>query len=234
MWFMLVSYLPYSLTMKMEASCSSEMFVDFQRTTRRHFQKDRIHHIMRIFNLYYFLFFLNFSSSAVTYCHDLGVTTEGVCTESWIYWHNLELQVITAPLLISTIHGSPQHLLSLFQPAVSIPAVPWQRFWQWRFFSLTPSGLLSQPPVQSSTLNWQVSIDWQLTGSSQSQSYVTIDGQSASLSWCQAPIWDLRPDFFFCLTVAGLLKWGALSDDRTGLPFIMKNVKYIYILHVIT
>jgi hypothetical protein len=26
---------------------------------------------------------------------------------------------------------------------------------------------------------------------SQSQSYVTTDGQSASLSWCQAPIWGL-------------------------------------------
>jgi hypothetical protein len=25
---------------------------------------------------------------------------------------------------------------------------------------------------------------------------VTTDGQSASLSWCQVPIWDLRPDFF--------------------------------------
>jgi hypothetical protein len=29
----------------------------------------------------------------------------------------------------------------------------------------------------------------------QSQSYVMIDDQSASLSWCQAPIWELRPDF---------------------------------------
>jgi hypothetical protein len=29
----------------------------------------------------------------------------------------------------------------------------------------------------------------------ESQSYVTTDGQSASLSWCQAPISDLRPDF---------------------------------------
>jgi hypothetical protein len=28
---------------------------------------------------------------------------------------------------------------------------------------------------------------------SQSQSYVTTDSQSASLSWCQAPIWDPRP-----------------------------------------
>jgi hypothetical protein len=29
----------------------------------------------------------------------------------------------------------------------------------------------------------------------QSQSYVTTDSQSASLSWCQAPIWDPRPIF---------------------------------------
>jgi hypothetical protein len=54
---------------------------------------------------------------------------------------------------------------------------------------------------------------------SQSQSYVMIDGQSASLSWCQAPIWGLRRDFYYCQTVACLLMWGALSDERTGLPF---------------
>jgi hypothetical protein len=30
---------------------------------------------------------------------------------------------------------------------------------------------------------------------SQSPSYVTTHGQSASLSWCQAPIWDPRPIF---------------------------------------
>jgi hypothetical protein len=29
----------------------------------------------------------------------------------------------------------------------------------------------------------------------QSQSYIAIDSQSASLSWCQAPIWDPRPIF---------------------------------------
>jgi hypothetical protein len=54
---------------------------------------------------------------------------------------------------------------------------------------------------------------------SQSQNYITTDGQSASLSWCQAPIWGLRPDFYYCQTVAGLLMWGAFSDERTGLPF---------------
>jgi hypothetical protein len=52
--------------------------------------------------------------------------------------------------------------------------------------------------------------------SSQSQSYVPTDGQSASLSWNKAPTWGLRPDFYFCQAVAGLPTWGALSDERTG------------------
>jgi hypothetical protein len=45
------------------------------------------------------------------------------------------------------------------------------------------------------------------------------DGQSASLSWYQAPIWGPKPDIYYCQTVAGLLMWGTLSDDRTGLSF---------------
>jgi hypothetical protein len=49
---------------------------------------------------------------------------------------------------------------------------------------------------------------------SESDSYVTTDGQSASLSWHKAPIWGFRPDFCYCQTVAG-----ALSDERTGLSF---------------
>jgi hypothetical protein len=39
---------------------------------------------------------------------------------------------------------------------------------------------------------------------SQSQSYVTTDGQPASLSWNKAPIWSLRPDLYYCQTVTGL------------------------------
>jgi hypothetical protein len=51
------------------------------------------------------------------------------------------------------------------------------------------------------------------------------DGQSASLSWNKAPIWGLRPDFYFRteygirLTVTFLIPWGALSDEKTGLSF---------------
>jgi hypothetical protein len=40
-----------------------------------------------------------------------------------------------------------------------------------------------------------------------------------TLSSVQAPIWGLRPDFYYCQTVADLLLWGALSDERTGLSF---------------
>jgi hypothetical protein len=43
---------------------------------------------------------------------------------------------------------------------------------------------------------------------SDSESYVTTYGQSARLSWNKAPIWDLRPDFYYCQTVAGLLIYG--------------------------
>jgi hypothetical protein len=53
----------------------------------------------------------------------------------------------------------------------------------------------------------------------ESESYIRTGGQSASLSWNKAPIWGLRPDFYYCQTVAGLLMWGALSDERTGLSF---------------
>jgi hypothetical protein len=54
---------------------------------------------------------------------------------------------------------------------------------------------------------------------SESYVYVTTDSQSASPSWNNAPVWGLRPDFYYRRTVAGLLMWGALSDERTGLSF---------------
>jgi hypothetical protein len=53
----------------------------------------------------------------------------------------------------------------------------------------------------------------------ESESYITTDGQSTSLSWNKAPIWGLWPDFYYCQTVASLLIWGALSDERTGVSF---------------
>jgi hypothetical protein len=57
---------------------------------------------------------------------------------------------------------------------------------------------------------------------SEPESYVTTDGQSASLYWNKALLWGLRPDFYYCQTFAGLLMWSALSDERTGLPFTIR------------
>jgi hypothetical protein len=72
---------------------------------------------------------------------------------------------------------------------------------------------------------------------SRSQSYVTTDGQSASHSWNKASIWGLGPDLYYYQTVAGLLMWGSLSDERTSLSFDgvtvsnNKSVVSMYNLH---
>jgi hypothetical protein len=58
----------------------------------------------------------------------------------------------------------------------------------------------------------------------ESESYITTDGQPASLSWNKASIWGLRADLDYCQTVAGLLMWGALSDERAGLSFAIAVV----------
>jgi hypothetical protein len=42
---------------------------------------------------------------------------------------------------------------------------------------------------------------------------------TVSFFWNKASIWGLRPDFYYCQTVVGLLIWCAPSDERTGLPF---------------
>jgi hypothetical protein len=56
--------------------------------------------------------------------------------------YHSKLQVITGPLVISTVHKTPQHPLSLFQPAVSSPAVPSQR--------LLPMEILQLPALRFS------------------------------------------------------------------------------------
>jgi hypothetical protein len=69
------------------------------------------------------------------------------------------------------------------------------------------------------------------TFSSQIQSYVTTVTQSASLSWCQAPIWGLRPDFYLSDS-CGFVDVGRPLRRKDGSVFY--NVQYICILHVST
>jgi hypothetical protein len=53
-----------------------------------------------------------------------------------------------------------------------------------------------------------------------SQSYFTTGGQSVSMSWCRA-----HPGTSdHCLRVEALYLWGALSDDRTDLQFLVQSL----------
>jgi hypothetical protein len=76
-----------------------------------------------------------------------------------------------------TLNKSLKHRLSLFQPSVSSLVVAWQRLQQWLFLCFRAQ-VLSEWRLPSDCLHF-------------SQSYITTDGQSASLSWYQAPIWGL-------------------------------------------
>jgi hypothetical protein len=102
----------------------------------------------------------------------LCVTIDWVWIGEWVttYTHRLELHVITALSLISTLYKSPQHPLSPFQPAESSSAIPWQRL-------LTVEN--RQPPALRSflhsrrcrtQLNRQPSHNWSQS-QSQSQSF---------------------------------------------------------------
>jgi hypothetical protein len=69
---------------------------------------------------------------------------------SYIYTQHSEPQAITAPSLISTLYKSPQHLLSLFQPAVLKPAVPRQRLLTVEILQVHALRSSIQPPLQNS------------------------------------------------------------------------------------
>jgi hypothetical protein len=101
--------------------------------------------------------------------------------------------------------------LAPFLTGLRETSLPLRLTWFCHFFSFRC------PLVNTPQLNTQLSSDSSLTA--ESESYVTTDGQSASLSWNKAPIWCLRPDLYYCRTVAGLFMWGVLSDERAVLSF---------------
>jgi hypothetical protein len=124
------------------------------------------------------------------------------------YTHHSELTAIIAPPLISTLHNSLANTLSLFQP-----------FPDNGFNSRDSSSSALKSSLNCGSLPTLFQLFLRIFPCSQSQSYVTADGQSASLSWCQAPIWGLRPDLHYCQTVAGFIMWIAVSNEKTGLRF---------------
>jgi hypothetical protein len=68
---------------------------------------------------------------------------------------------------------------------------------------------------------WNPTESCHLTAEVQLSTEFRINGAPAASetarSWNKAPIWGLRPDFYYCQTIADLLMWGALSHERTGL-----------------
>jgi hypothetical protein len=57
------------------------------------------------------------------------------------------------------------------------------------------------------------------------QSHIATDGQSVSMSWCRAQIWDFWPEiifvyFYFFWKLQSCHFWGALSDERSGLSCV--------------
>jgi hypothetical protein len=106
--------------------------------------------------------------------------------------------------LVSTVKFSLSLLGSGFQrwtfPLLSVP-------------ELSPASATSFSQQQLTTTETQHSLT---ATPSQSRRYVTTDGQSASLSWCQAPIWGPCSEIYYCQTVAGSLMLDALSEERTG------------------
>jgi hypothetical protein len=66
-------------------------------------------------------------------------------------------------------------------------------------------------PWPSPTDNWLLQ--------TQNQSYVTTDGEVGQSVLVSSTHLGLTTRFYYCQTVAGLLMWDALSDERTSLPF---------------
>jgi hypothetical protein len=89
--------------------------------------------------------------------------------------------------------------------------------WDWRpYFTASDTRLPFSSPPMTRRATWRYSTPPPVGRLTRVESYVTTDGQSASVSWNKAPIWGLGPDFYYCQTVTGLLMWGTLSqEDRS-------------------
>jgi hypothetical protein len=123
--------------------------------------------------------------------------------DDWIYCH---FNYNYNQLWQLTIHGCRRLAPFLTGLRVS-PLLLWLT-WFW----FTNRSLIQLPlsaGKHSTAEHWTfLRLNYYLFVQSQSQSYITTDGQSASLSWNNAHIWGLRPDLYCCQTVAGFVHVG--------------------------
>jgi hypothetical protein len=121
-------------------------------------------------------------------------------TRGWVCYLQLLLALTRAFILVSESRGTRDHILLSQIRDFPFPLLLRLAGLRWRY---------SAPPPHANRLFFKVKVKVMLRP--------TV--QSASLSSNKAPIWVLGPDLYYSQTVAGLLIWGALSDERTGLPF---------------
>jgi hypothetical protein len=90
-------------------------------------------------------------------------------------------------------------------------------YWKFLPFALNTSRLSVQALQSRSCLSYVCYngslVTWTVVGlttaiDNESESYITADGQSASLSWNKSPIWGLRPDFLLLSDSCGFVDVG--------------------------
>jgi hypothetical protein len=121
-------------------------------------------------------------------------------------------------------------LASISRQPPSLLFTGWLSNGNWKLSTIC-SAISSQSPLQISTV-----LPTLTRLAKVKVSYVTTDGQSASLSWNKAPIWGSKQDLYYCQAVAGLLMWGALSEERTGMSFarvpLSSNKSVVCIIYI--
>jgi hypothetical protein len=137
-----------------------------------------------------------------------SVTNNNGFQNGWLY-------LLTRPLQTLLIKWLPKASSSLTRVWLSSLLVCLLLWLTWFWF--TNHSLLLRMTYESLRANdeWRINPFW--------MSYVTTNGQSASLSRNKAPIWGLRPDFYYFPTVKGLLMWGAVSDEKTDPSFAIST-----------
>jgi hypothetical protein len=124
------------------------------------------------------------------YFHVFGVrmTNNGF----WIGW--LDLLTPSLQLLLITMNYNSSQLMTAEDSLHSLPDYECLLFhcdWLGSDLRITHFWFTNELWMTS---HLRINPEWI---NSESESYVTTDGQSASLSWHKAPIWGLRPDLYY-------------------------------------
>jgi hypothetical protein len=92
-------------------------------------------------------------------------------------------------------------------------------FLLFRLQSLCNLGTKNSSGLTPPAYDWLVTAPELPLSESESESYITTDSQSASLSWNKAPIWGVRPHIYLSLTITALFLW--MSSQTRGRVWLL-------------